>query len=331
MEVINEVDLSPFSTMGVWATAKKFGIIRQISDWDYLITNKQIPSLILGGGSNVLFIHENQDFVVKNEIVGKKIIQEDENHITIEVGSGEIWHDFVMWTLKKGYGGLENLALIPGTAGAAPIQNIGAYGVEQKDCFIALTYIDLTTGKRHELSKKNCQFAYRNSIFKHQLKGKAAILSVRYQLTKKKHCIRIDHGGLAQELQGEATPENIAHTVIKIRQQKLPDPKKLGNAGSFFKNPLVTNQHFKTLVEQYPSIPHFKQDEMVKIPAAWLIESCGWKGHRCNDIGVSPNHALILVNYGKGTGKEIKKLAEKIIQSVKEKFAIELVPEVSFV
>lgn len=335
MELINEVNLLSYSTMGVLAVAKKFGVIREIKDWKYLIETRQIPTLILGGGSNILFVSREIDFVVQNHLLGKKIIKEDKQHLVIEVGSGELWHDFVTWTVEQGYGGLENLSLIPGTVGAAPIQNIGAYGVEQKDCFHSLTYIDLKTGKLHQLSKINCQFSYRSSIFKKVLKGKVAIISVRYQLTKRDHHIKTEYGQLARELQGKVglapSPKDIAQAVIKIRQQKLPDPKQLGNAGSFFKNPIVTKQRFDTLIGQYPEMPYFRQEASIKIPAAWLIQSCGWKGYRRGDIGVYPQHALILVNYGTGTGLEIKTLAQKIIQSVEEKFRIKLSPEVTYI
>lgn len=334
MDLINNFNLQPFTTFGVPAVAKQFGVIRQQRDWENILGKGLAPSLILGGGSNILFVNKQQDFVVKNELFGKRILTENEDEVIIEVGSGENWHEFVHWSLLKGFGGLENLSLIPGTVGAAPIQNIGAYGIEQKNRFHSLKYIDLQSGKVHELGLKACDFGYRDSIFKNELKGKVAILSVTYRLQKRHFDLNIQYGHLEQSLHETGilspTPLDIHRAIINIRQQKLPDPKKLGNAGSFFKNPIISHDEFENLKEKYPSIPHYQQSEGVKIPAAWLIQSCGWKGYRKDDVGIYPKHALILVNFGKGSGQEIKTLAMEIIDSVQEKFSIKLIPEVTF-
>ncbi len=335
MEISKNVDLKAFSTFGVPAVASRFTVVNSINDWRELIGQNDLPDLILGGGSNILFVGEQQRFVVKNNIKGKLLVHEMDDSVIVEAGSGELWHDFVVWSLEQGYGGLENLSLIPGTVGAAPIQNIGAYGVEQQDLFEWLIYFDLETGALHRLEKEACRFGYRDSIFKNELKGKVAIINVAYRLTKKGHQVHTHYGLIQQRLAEKnithPTPLDIHHIIVEIRKEKLPDPIKIGNAGSFFKNPVISIEQFDTLKTSFPDMPHYPQKDGVKIPAAWLIESCGWKGYQRGDVGVSAAHALVLVNYGKALGREIEELAKAIALSVSDKFGVQLTPEVTFI
>jgi UDP-N-acetylmuramate dehydrogenase len=292
-----------------------------------------MPCLIIGGGSNLLFTKDFPGLVLRNEMKGIQLIAEDEDSYLVKAAAGENWHSFVSFCLSHHYYGIENLSLIPGTVGAAPIQNIGAYGVELKDVFHSLVALDLETGKEMTFSNDDCAFGYRDSIFKGRYKGQLVIISVSFRL-KKIPNLAIDYGAIREELVNKQvvniTPESISQAIIQIRQSKLPDPLVLGNAGSFFKNPVITKEAFQSLLSKYPSLPGYQTGEdTYKIPAGWLIEVCGWKGYRKDDAGCYQKQALVLVNYGKASGKEIFDLSESIIQSVAQKFSIVLEREVN--
>jgi UDP-N-acetylmuramate dehydrogenase len=332
------VSLLPFNTFGIHARARFFTTVKTVEDVQALVRDdafKGKPLLILGGGSNLLFTQDFDGLVVKNEIGGLHIVDEDADRVVIEVGSGEVWHDLVMRCVDNGWGGLENLSLIPGTVGAAPMQNIGAYGVEVKKNITKVTAVDLTTGALEHFDNASCQFGYRESAFKHALKGKYFISSVTLMLTRRNHAYNTSYGIIGEVLkkQGvEPTLKAISDAVISIRQSKLPDPKVIGNAGSFFKNPTVPPEKLESLKKTYMQIPSFPEENgWYKIPAAWLIEQSGWKGKRFDNIGVHEHQALVLVNYGGGEGRLLWQLAMDIQASVKEKFDITLQPEVNVI
>lgn len=291
-----------------------------------------LPHLVLGGGSNIVFTEDYPGLILHMCNKGITLMHEDNAYFYVKVAAGERWHDFVMWSIAHSMGGLENLALIPGTVGAAPIQNIGAYGAEVKDTLQQLSYVDMTTGQSKQLTKKECHFAYRDSIFKHALKDNAVVTDVTFALPKQWQ--PNVHYGDVQKTLGDLplTPENIANAVIAIRRHKLPDPAVIGNAGSFFKNPIVTRDVFLKIHQQYPNLVHYEQSNGdVKLAAGWLIDQCGWKGKRVGNVGVYDKQALILVNYGDATGKEIADLARHIQSDVAERFGVTLLPEPVFV
>ena len=289
-------------------------------------------SIVLGGGSNILFTNDYKGLILKNNITGIKIIKENNHHIIVEVGSGENWHKFVMWSIEKNLSGIENLALIPGSVGACPVQNIGAYGMEAKDSIISVQTIDLKSNKEYNFKNKDCDFNYRDSIFKNKLKNKIIITKVTFRLNKKP-INNISYGNIELELKKlklSPSPKNIANTIIKIREKKLPDPKKIGNCGSFFKNPIISNSQFLKLQKKFPEIIHFKlPNKKIKISAGWLIENIGLKGYRKGDAGVHKQQALVIVNYGRANGKEILNLAKRIQKKVMENYEIKIEPEVN--
>jgi len=293
------------------------------------------PLLILGGGSNILFTKDFEGIVVKISDKGIMKITETEEHVFLNVQAGVDWNEFVDYCLKNNHGGVENLALIPGNVGSSPIQNIGAYGAEVKDVIESVEVVNIETLQMFELTNDECKFGYRNSIFKNELKGKVIIVSVTFKLDKI-HKLNLEYGALKQELKDrkidKPTIQDVAKAVSDIRRCKLPDPKEIGNSGSFFKNPSLHNDAFTKLKSAFPDIPSYAQaDNTFKIPAGWLIEQCGWKGHREGDTGVHAQQALVLVNYGNATGKEILDLAKNIQKSVLDKFAVELEMEVNVV
>ncbi len=288
---------------------------------------------ILGGGSNVLMTSDLQGVVLKNEIKGIEIVEEISSHAIVSTGGGEEWHNLVLWSLEKNLGGIENLSLIPGSVGAAPIQNIGAYGVELNDVFHHLEAVELASGKVRLFTKEDCQFAYRDSIFKRKLKGKYFITKVFLKLTKQ-HQLNTSYGTIKEILSQNnilnPTIKEVSRAVISIRQSKLPDPKRIGNSGSFFKNPEIEVPHCQRLRAEFPETVFYEMPNgKVKIPAGWLIEKAGWKGKRSGDAGCHENQALVLVNYGNAKGEEIRDLAFQIRASVKEMFGIELIFEVN--
>lgn len=335
----NHVSLRPYNTFGVNATARYFCRITAEDQFHSLLQTdlyKNENVLILGGGSNVLFTKDFTGLVVKTELKGIQVVDETDDMITLNVMSGENWHELVVHTVRHGWGGIQNLSLIPGTVGAAPIQNIGAYGVELKEVVKEVSGMDRITGEEKSFQQHECAFGYRESIFKHQLKEKFFISSVTLSLTKKNHFINTQYGALQDTLRAmnitEPSLQSISDAVIHIRKSKLPDPSQLGNAGSFFKNPTITLSHYQALQKINSAIPgYYSVNQDVKVPAAWLIEQCGWKGKRFNDIGVHAQQALVIVNYGNGNGEEIFQLAMNIISSVKEKFDITLTPEVNII
>lgn len=294
------------------------------------------PFMVLGGGSNVLFSPKYSGWILHNRCKGITLQNCSSSSVTIKVGAGEAWHDFVLYCVENGYYGIENLSLIPGTVGASPIQNIGAYGVEVKDVIESVEGISLPTFERKTLYNKDCCFGYRDSIFKKELKGKFIITSVTFTLSLQKQ-LNTEYGAIQsilKEMQIEQpTLKDISHAVITIRQSKLPDPSVIGNAGSFFKNPEITTHHFASLQSQFPTLPHYpgSRSGYIKIPAGWLIEKAGWKGKRKGNVGVHDKQALVLVNYGEGIGSELISLSKEIQQDVWEKFSIRLEAEVNIV
>ena len=327
-----DVSLLPYNTFGIDVKSKKFVSVRSTDELKAVLNqNQEKRLLVLGGGSNLLLTKDFEGLTLRIENRGIEIVQEEQRSAKVKVAAGENWHDFVLWCLENDLGGVENLALIPGNVGAAPIQNIGAYGVELREVFESCEAISIETGEVKIFKKDECDFGYRNSIFKNILKGKYIIFSVQFNLNKPPHALNISYKGLSEKLEGKIINiQSIAQAVIEIRTSKLPDPKKIGNCGSFFKNPVITSIKFNDLKQQYPDIPHYPDQEgKIKIPAAWLIDTLGYKGYRNHDAGVHPNQALVLVNHGNATGAEIKKLAQQIRNKVKEKFAINLEFEVN--
>ena len=336
MNIQENISLKPFNTFGIDKKAKFFVQATSENHVKEAITfakESDIPLFVLGGGSNILLTKDLDALVMKMEITGIKVLDESDEKVLVEVGAGENWHSFVIHCINNDWAGAENLSLIPGTVGASPMQNIGAYGVEIKEIFKNLRAIHRGTLKEKIFEADECNFGYRESVFKNDLKDQYIITKVVFEL-KKKPVFQLEYGAIKQTLEemGVKTPSiaAISQAVIQIRQSKLPDPKVIGNAGSFFKNPTVSYEFFETLQKSYPEIPSFPNEEGMKVPAAWLIEKAGWKGKTFDNIGVHKNQPLVLVNYGGGEGKDIKLLSEKIQQSVLEEFGILLHAEVNF-
>ena len=333
MEIKQNISLKPYNTFGIQANAKRFVTVNSVKELKEIIASEK-SLFLLGGGSNILLTGDIDKLVVHLNTKGIIVNDFDEDEVLVTADAGENWHKLVLWCVSQNYGGLENLALIPGNVGTSPIQNIGAYGVEIKDVFQQLEAIDIETGKIKIFENADCDFGYRNSVFKNELKGKYIILNVTFKLTKKNHNINISYGAIKDLLTDKENPsiKEIADAVIAIRQSKLPDPKEIGNSGSFFKNPLITSNLFQELTKKYPEIPHYRISENeIKIPAGWLIEQCGFKGKRFGDAGVHEKQALVLVNYSNASGKEIYALAQKIQQKVMEIFKISLEIEVNII
>ncbi|MCX8080287.1 MAG: UDP-N-acetylmuramate dehydrogenase [Bacteroidia bacterium] len=315
---------------------KKLSYIRKAEDYNELLKMgfKKEKHLILGGGSNVLFTGDFDGWIAINQIKGKEILHDAGHEVTVRFGSGEVWHEVVEWCLEKDFGGIENLALIPGTVGAAPIQNIGAYGVEIKDVLWKVEGMD-ETGNEKTLMNEECQFGYRDSIFKNDLKNKFFITHVILRLSKGKHKLNYSYASLNEELKRRGiehpTIQDIARAVIYIRQSKLPDPEKTGNAGSFFKNPTLSASEYEKFKLKFPDVPAYPSGESAKIPAAWLIEQCGYKGKTWKGAGVHEKQPLVLVNKNNARGTDILELCELIQEKVKEKFGIFLEPEVNII
>ena len=332
MPIQKNVSLKEYNTFGINAKAEAFVSVTNLNDLKEILSNNK-DVFILGGGSNMLLTKDIDKLVVKLDLKGVKILKEDDNFVFVEAQAGENWHEFVLWTIKNDFGGIENLSLIPGNVGASPIQNIGAYGVEVKDVIHSVNILDKNTLKNVNLENKLCKFGYRNSVFKQKLKDRVVITSVVFKLTKKEHQIKASYGTIKQELEKKGiinpTIKDISDVIIKIRSEKLPNPKEIGNSGSFFKNPVVKKEIFENIFKTYPKMPFYKVGEMYKIPAGWLIEQCGFKGKRFKDAGVHNMQALVLVNYGNASGTEILYLANTIRESVKNKFNILLETEVN--
>lgn len=331
MKVQKNISLKQYNTFGINATAKRFVSVNSTKELkDIIVYEKDV--FLLGGGSNMLLTSDIEKLVLHLNLKGIIVNDTENNHVFITAETGENWHEFVLWCISQNYGGLENLSLIPGNVGTSPIQNIGAYGVEIKDTFHQLEALEIETGKTKTFNNEDCNFGYRNSVFKNELKGKYIILNVTFKLTKNKHCTNTSYGDIKTQLKDikKTTLKDISDAVIAIRKSKLPDPKKIGNSGSFFKNPIIDQTSFKILQKKYPKIPHYIiSDTEIKIPAGWLIEQCGFKGKRFGDAGVHTKQALVLVNYNNATGQEIYNLAKTIQQKVKETFNIDLDIEVN--
>ena len=342
MNIQENIWLKKYNTFGIDAMAKYFACftnieeLRESLEFKKLPTaNWQLPTLILGGGSNILFTKNFDGLVLKNEIGGIEKIQEDENYVYVKTGAGEGWHPFVLYCIKNNLGGVENLSLIPGSVGASPMQNIGAYGVEIKDTFHSLEAFSLADKKIIHFSAADCAFGYRESIFKGKYKNKFVIISVTCRLNKIP-ILNTSYGAVNQELEAmgvqEPTIQSISQAVINIRSSKLPNPAEIGNAGSFFKNPEVSRPEFLELTRKFPDIVGYDLPEgNVKLAAGWMIEQCGWKGYRNGDAGCHSRQSLVLVNYGNAKGEEIFSLSQDIIISVKEKFGVQLQREVNIV
>lgn len=331
MIVQENVSLKPYNTFSIEVKAPYF--VNVTSEQGLMQACQRFPqSFILGGGSNILFTKDLEVPVIRVAIQGIEVVKEDSYNVWVKAYAGELWHRLVLYTLERGWGGLENLSLIPGSVGASVVQNIGAYGVEIKDVMHSCEVLCLQTLSRLTLSNTDCKFGYRESVFKNEAKGKYLVLSVTYKLTKNNHILRLNYGGLAHkfsDIEG-VTPKMISDEVIAIRKEKLPDPKVLGNCGSFFKNPVVDRSVFEVIRISNPDMPFYEvSDTLVKIPAGWLIEQCGMKGFRDGDAGVHTRQALVLVNYGNATGEQIYHLALKIRSKVYEKFNISLEMEVN--
>ena len=333
------VSLRPYNSFGFDAVAKQFAEINAISDLQALIQSGALQhqeTLILSGGNNILFQNEVFDgIVVYINTKGIEILREDGNDVVVRAQAGEDWPDFVRFCVGKGWHGVENLAHIPGKVGAAPVQNIGAYGMELKDSFLQCKTIDLSTGKPKVFTKEECRFGYRESVFKNELKGKFVITSVDF-LLKKEAPLHLEYGNIKAYLEQRGierpTLQQLHDAICAIRDAKLPDVKQIGSAGSFFKNPVIEWVHFEALQKEYPTMPHYDEPNgKVKVPAGWLIEQAGWKGWRDEHVGVYDKQALVLVHYGGGKGHDIVELAHRIQDSVEEKFGIRISPEVNFV
>lgn len=334
MQILQDISLKPFNTFGMDVHADYYTEITDVAQLREIAENTALPAkrFVLGGGSNVLLTHTLHGILLHNKIKGIEKEKEDEDHVWVKVGAGEVWHDFVMYAIANHWAGVENLALIPGTVGAAPIQNIGAYGVEAKEVIDRVTAWHWEMQQEVPYQNAECAFGYRDSIFKHQLKDKVFITSVTFRLNKKPN-FNTSYGAIEQELQKmdiqEVSIAAIADAVIAIRSSKLPNPREIGNAGSFFKNPAIPIEQYDALKESFPAIPSYPVNEtMVKVPAGWLIEQCGWKGFRAGDVGVHEKQALVLVNYGTATGGAVWDLSDNIVKTVHDKYGIELEREV---
>jgi len=337
MNIQKNVSLKEFNTFGIDKKAKYFcqaSSVQEVISALEEAENRGVPVFILGGGSNILLTKHIEGLVIKMDIKGVELIHDTERHVYVRVGAGEIWHDFVRHAIAADWAGIENLSLIPGTVGASPMQNIGAYGVEIKEVFDRLEAVNIQTKKLETFDHFACKFGYRDSIFKHEAKGKYIITHVTFKLNKEA-VFKTSYGAIKATLDqmniDKLSLEAVSQAVIAIRQSKLPDPKTIGNAGSFFKNPTIKPSHYLQLKKQYPDIPGFENEDGIKVPAAWLLEQAGWKGKTLDKIGVHKNQPLVLVNYGGGDGEAIRLLSEEIQKDIRAKFNILLQPEVNFI
>ncbi|BDC99820.1 UDP-N-acetylmuramate dehydrogenase [Persicobacter psychrovividus] len=338
MKIQENHSLAGLNTFGVSETAKYFTSITSVEELKEVLASdifQQNPWMMLGGGSNVLFTKPYDGLIILNQIKGIELVKEDESNVFLKVGAGEVWHEVVLHTLANGWFGMENMSLIPGSVGASPIQNIGAYGMELKDVFESLEAVEVATGKLKTFTHEECAFGYRDSFFKRAGKGKFIITSVCLKLNKSAQ-INVSYGAIQQVLEEkgitEITPKAVSDAVIEIRQSKLPDPKEIGNGGSFFKNPVIEEDQYLDLKEEFPRLSGYPAGKgFVKIPAGFLIDQAGWKGYRKGNVGVHEKQALVLVNFGGNNGQAIIDLAKEIQASVMEKFGVEIQPEVNII
>ena len=337
MIIQNNFSLKKYNTFGIEAKAKQFVAVHSVEDLKtVLVENQSQPKFILGGGSNMLLTQDIQALVIHIDLKGIKVLKEDDNFVWVESQAGENWHEFVLWTIDQNFGGLENMSLIPGNVGTTPVQNIGAYGTEIKDTFVSCDAMNIATQEMKTFTKDDCHFGYRESIFKHEAKDQFIITSVVFKLTKHIHKINISYGDITKELekQNVITPtlKDVSNAVIAIRQSKLPDPKELGNSGSFFKNPIIPKEQYEKAHALHPEMPHYVISETkVKVPAGWLIEKAGFKGKRFGDAGIHKNQALVLVNYGNATGQEILNVSRDIQATILKEFGIAIEAEVNVI
>lgn len=333
MSLQENISLRSHNTFGIDVKTKKLATVKNVNELKNILSNNLLPLCILGGGSNILFTKDFDGLIIKNELKGIQLINENDTEIYLKVASGEVWHEFVLFCIENNYCGIENLSLIPGSVGASPMQNIGAYGVEVKDFITEVEEMHLKSLKITYFSTNDCEFDYRSSIFKTKEKGNYFITSVTFRLNKQPN-INTSYGAIQSELEAKGisnpTIKDVSDAVICIRESKLPNPKEIGNAGSFFKNPSVSNEKAEALKNEFPAIPNYPQNNgTTKIAAGWLIEQCGFKGKTFNNYGVHKNQALVLVNYGGAQGKDIYALSETIIDAVQQKFGILLEREVN--
>ncbi len=337
MQIQNNFSLKKYNTFGIEAKAKQFVAVHSVEELKQILaTYKTNAKFILGGGSNMLLTQDINALVIHVDLKGKKIIKEDDDFVWVESQAGEVWHEFVLWSIDHNLGGLENMSLIPGNVGTTPVQNIGAYGTEIKDTFVSCTAVNIDSQELRTFTKEECKFGYRESIFKQEAKDQYVITSVVFKLTKRNHKINTAYGDITKELEKNniVTPtlKEVSNAVISIRQSKLPDPKELGNSGSFFKNPIIPKELYEKAHAQFPEMPHYVVSETeVKVPAGWLIEQAGFKGKRFGDAGIHKNQALVLVNYGNATGQEILAVSKDIQATVLNKFGIAIEAEVNVI
>jgi len=337
MEMHNQFSLKNYNTFGIEAKAKQFVAVHTIEDLRLVLEqNRTEKKFVLGGGSNMLLTQDIDALVIHIDLKGKKIIKENDDFVWVECQAGENWHEFVLWTLQQNFGGLENMSLIPGNVGTTPVQNIGAYGTEIKDTMVSCTAMKIDSQDMKTFSNADCHFGYRESIFKQEAKDQYIITSVVFQLTKHNHKINTAYGDIQAELSKNGidnpTIQDVSNAVIAIRQSKLPDPKELGNSGSFFKNPILLKSDFEKIHAKFPDMKYFEISETeVKVPAGWLIEQAGFKGKRFGDAGIHKNQALVLVNYGNATGQEILNVSKNIQETIFNTFGIRIEAEVNVI
>lgn len=337
MEIQHNFSLKNYNTFGIEAKAKQFVAVQSLAELKSILEqHKAEKKFILGGGSNMLLTQDIDALVIHIDLKGKKVINEDDDYVWIESQAGENWHEFVLWNIEQNYGGLENMSLIPGNVGTTPVQNIGAYGAEIKDTFVSCQAINIDTQEMKSFTNAECKFGYRESIFKNEVKGQYIITSVVFKLTKRNHKINTSYGDILGELvkNNISNPglKDVSNAVIAIRQSKLPDPKELGNSGSFFKNPIVLKSDFEKIHQKFPEMKFYEVSATeVKVPAGWLIEQAGLKGKRFGDAGIHKNQALVLVNYGTATGQDILEVSRIVQRTVFETFGIQIEAEVNII
>lgn len=337
MNIQHNFSLRKYNTFGIEAKAQQFVAVHTTDELKAVLQQYQSePKFVLGGGSNMLLTQDIQALVIHVDLKGKKVLKEDDDFVWVESMAGENWHEFVLWTIGQDFGGLENMSLIPGNVGTTPVQNIGAYGTEIKDTFVSCEAMNIKTQEMRTFDKTDCNFGYRESIFKHEVKDQFIITSVIFKLTKRNHKINTSYGDIIKELEKHnvTTPtlKDVSNAVIAIRQSKLPDPKELGNSGSFFKNPIIPAAQYEKAKALHPEMPHYVvSDTEVKVPAGWLIERAGFKGKRFGDAGIHKNQALVLVNYGNATGQEILAVSKDIQATVLREFGIAIEAEVNVI
>ena len=337
MQILENFSLKNYNTFGIEAKAKQFVAVHTVDELkNVLQENSNNQKFILGGGSNMLLTQDINALVIHVDLKGKKIIDQDENFVFVESQAGENWHEFVLWTIHQDFGGLENMSLIPGNLGTTPVQNIGAYGTEIKDTFVSCQAINIENQEIKNFNLQECNFGYRESVFKNELKNQYIITSVVFKLTKKNHKINISYGDIQLELENQNIKKpsliDVSNAVIAIRKSKLPNPKELGNSGSFFKNPILLKSDFEPIHTKFPEMKYYEISETeVKVPAGWLIEQAGFKGKRFGDAGIHKNQALVLVNYGNATGQEVLNISKDIQKTVLDRFGIAIEAEVNII